>query len=168
MELGTTIVGIVIILLCTAPFIWLNIKRNKKEKELIDELFMFASKSNCTISEHEIWKNSLIGLDATNSKIFFIRTINNIKSYQHIDLKEIQTCELNNISRTVKYKDKDHKVIERIELEFMSVNQSDPKVYLEIYNADLDGLSLSGQLQIAEKWIIIFRSRIKDLKKVIV
>jgi hypothetical protein len=51
----------------------------------------------------------------------------------------------------VKYNKELVNVIDRIELIF-SFNNHRPELSLEFYNTDYDQLTLSGELQLAEKW----------------
>jgi len=70
MELGTTIVGIVIILICIIPFALMSINNKKKEKKLLRGLSAFAERNSFKISRYELWNNSTIGIDDTSLTIF--------------------------------------------------------------------------------------------------
>ncbi|MBV6474386.1 MAG: hypothetical protein JPMHGGIA_02692 [Saprospiraceae bacterium] len=165
MDLGTTIVGIVIILICIIPFALMSINSRKKEKKLIQGLSDIANRNNCKISRHELWNNSIIGIDDTVLMIFFTRKSKDNETSQQINLTEIQKCRVINSSRTVSNKEGNFKVVEKLELAFSFQDKSKSEVVLEFYNADYDSLTLMGELQLVEKWCKIFNDKISEMTK---
>jgi len=155
MESGTTIVGIILLLAIVLPIIFLVSKKSKNGKQFSSELFDFASKNNGTISEHELWNNTALGLDKETHQLYFIKNAANNKIKHKINLLEIQKCRIVNTSRNIKYKGENHKVIDRLELAFTSRDKSKPEILLEFYNTDYDSATLSGELQLIEKWFKI-------------
>jgi hypothetical protein len=165
MDLGTTIVGIVIILICIIPFALMSINSRKKEKKLLQGLTEIAERNNCKLSRYELWNNSTIGIDDTSLMIFYTRKSKDIETSQQINLAETQKCRVINLSRTVRNKEGNFKVVEKLELafSFQDINRGD--VVLEFYNADYDSLTLTGELQLVEKWCKLFNDKISELSK---
>jgi len=155
MESGTTITGIILLLIFVLPIVFLNRKRKKDGKQFSSELFDFASKNNCKISEHELWNNTALGMDKEKHQLYFIKNAANNKIKYKIDLLEIQKCRVVNTIRNIKYKGETHKVIDRLELAFIFRDKNKPEVFLEFYNTDVDSATLSGELQLIEKWFKI-------------
>jgi len=165
MDLGTTITGIVIILICIIPFALMSINSRKKEKKLLQGLTEIAERNNCKISRYELWNSSTIGIDDTSLIIFYTRKSKDIETSQQINLVEIQKCRLVNLSRTVSNKDGNFKVIDKLELAFSFQDKNRNELILEFYNADYDSLTLTGELQLAEKWCKIFNDKISEMIK---
>lgn len=155
MELGTTLTGIALLLIFVLPIVFLNKKRTKDGKHFSSELFDFAIKNSSKISEHELWNNTAIGIDKETHQLYFIRDAANNKIKHKIDLLEMQKCRIVNTSRNIKYKGENHKVIDKLELAFVSRDKSKPEIFLEFYNTDFDSATLSGELQLIEKWFKI-------------
>jgi len=155
MEPGTIITGIILLLAFVVPIVFLNKKSSKKGKQFFSELINFALKNNCKLSEHELFNNMALGIDKETHQLYFIKNSANNKIKHKIDLLEIQKCRIVNTSRNIKYKGENHKVIDRLELGFISRDKSKPEIFLEFYNADIDSAALNGELQLIEKWFKI-------------
>lgn len=165
MDLGTTIVGIVIILICIIPFALMSINNKKKEKKLLQGLSALAERNSCKISRYELWNNSTIGIDDTSVTIFYTRKSKDNETSQQINLAEIQKCRVINSNRTVSNKEGNFKVVEKLELAFSFQDKTISEVVLEFYNADHDSLTLMGELQLVEKWCKIFNDKISEMTK---
>ncbi|WP_428664357.1 hypothetical protein [Runella sp.] len=160
MDLGASIVGITIILICIIPFVLISRNSRKKKQQLVEKLSNYGEKNKYKISRYDLWRNSAIGIDDTALGVVFTRKTKDQETWQQIDLIEIQKCRLINSGRTVSHTNGNHKVIERLELAFTHRDKSKPETILEFYNTAYDSLTLSGELQLAEKWCAIFNDRI--------
>ncbi|MCC6690035.1 MAG: hypothetical protein IT235_00755 [Bacteroidia bacterium] len=165
MDLGTTIVGIIITIICIIPFALISISRKKKEKKLLQELTEFAEKNNCKISRYELWNSSTIGIDDTSLMIFYKKKSEEINISQQVTLSEIQKCRVSNSSRTVSNKNGNYTVVEKLGIGFLYHDKNKNEVVLEFYNADYDSLTLTGELQLAEKWCNLFNEKISEIAK---
>lgn len=165
MDLGTSIVGVIIILICIIPFALMSINRRKKERKLLQGLTEIAQRNNCKISRYELWNNSTIGIDDTTLMIFYTRKSKDIETSQQINLAEIQKCRIVNLSRTVSNKDGNFKVTEKLELAFSFQDKNRGEVVLEFYNTDYDSSTLTGELQLVEKWCKLFNDKISETSK---
>lgn len=156
MDFGTTIIGVVIILLCILPFVIKAINSKRKEQQLLNNLFSIAKEKNCAITEHSVWNNSAIGIDNTNKALFFINTKNNYN--KHILLQEASKCRVVNTNRIVGTGSNSSKVIDKLELMITLKNKSE--VVIEFYNTEHDSLSLTSEIQLMEKWNAIINKNI--------
>ncbi|KAA5549561.1 hypothetical protein [Adhaeribacter rhizoryzae] len=152
MDLGTTITGIVVILLCIIPIVLMRINNSKKEKNLLQGLLNLAESKNCQITRHDLWDNSLIGIDDNKNKVFFIRKVKDAETTRQVVLAEIQKCQVIDTSRTVSNKDGNHKVTDQVALALTYHDKSKQATALEFFNVDHDSLMLKGELLLAEKW----------------
>ncbi|WP_395063794.1 hypothetical protein [Flavobacterium sp.] len=144
MDLGTSIIGVIIIITCVLPFVLICIKKRKQHKKVIDNLSNIAKMNKATIETNEIWNQSAIGFDATNKMLFFSKKASESGTFEALNLSEIIK------SSVVKYQN-NNQPINRLELkfEFNDKNKSDKSI--EFYNQN-ETLSLVNELELIEKW----------------
>ena len=70
MDTGSILFVFFIVLVCVVPVVINNINKKKKEKKSLLALKSIADKNSATISEHDLWNSSLIGIDKTKFKLF--------------------------------------------------------------------------------------------------
>ena len=145
------------------PLVLLTRGRKVKEKKFLQALTDMAGKSGNSISEHEYFNNTVIGIDKKSHFVFFIRKTNPGEASQEVDLKDVFRCRVLNTSNTVSQKTSTYTVIEKIQLVFAFKDKTRPETYLEFYNNDHDNLTVSGELQIAEKWARIINENIAKM-----
>jgi hypothetical protein len=168
---SNTIISVIFILIIITFYVLIIRNKRKKEKKYLQPLFKLAGKVNCTISQYEIWSNSIIGIDNLNNQIFVIGNINDVATFHCIKLTEFQICKLNEVSRTVNIASRTLaikgigvKVIDKIELVFVYLAKNKPDFIVEIYNNETGNFDLTGELQIAEKWCKIANDKIESSK----
>lgn len=147
MDIKIIIIGSILVILCILPLVFAGRGRKKKEKKLLQSLFDFANRNECTITEHEICGDIMIGVDESNLKLFFMKQINHEIITQLVNLKEFQTCKLKNTSRGVM----STSVIEKLELVFIPKDKTKKEVSLEFFNSD-HSIQIVDELQSIEKW----------------
>jgi ABC-type glycerol-3-phosphate transport system permease component len=160
MKSGTIIMIGMVLLIFVIPTIWIYLISIKNEKLFKKKLFNFAETSNCKISELDFWKKSVIGIDKTLHRLFYIKTVNSEEYKKEIDLTEIQKCRVLNASRSMNNKDGNYTTVDKLELIFTYRDKTRPELALEFYNAIHDSLSLSGEVQLIEKWSLIVNSEL--------
>ena len=158
MDFGTTIVGAVLILICILPIIFIIRSSKKGEKELLKVLNDLAAKNYCTIMQFDRLNYKIIGIDKEKFKLFFIRK--NPDGFQEkvIDLVGIKKCQILSSNRSIKNKEGNYEVIEKVELAFTHKDKNRQKIILDYYNADYDSFMINGEFQFAEKWGKIINS----------
>jgi len=162
MDFGT-IIGLVLLLIIVLTVVILNSNKKNKKKQFVQTLFDMAEKSNCKISDNDLWNNTLIGIDKNAHKLFFLRKTEDNSISNEIDLSGIQKCRVINSSRIVTNKESNHTVIDRLEL---ALTSADPKIadtILQFYNTNRDNLFLNGEIQLAEKWAAIVNTNIAGI-----
>lgn len=152
MDSGATIAGLVILLIIIIPFLRMRNSSAKKKKQMLKGLMDLASKNNCTIDQYDWWNKSSIGIDQSRQMIFFTHTVKGEDRPQQINLADIQQCRVVNASRTVTTKNGTYKLVEKLELVCSSLDKNRAEQVLEFYNSNYDSLTLSGELQLVEKW----------------
>ena len=159
----TTIITIAIILFCILLFALQSRKKKQKETQLLQPLFELAQENNCKISKYERLNNSFIGIDEVTNFVFEVSNANSIESSQQIDLRGILKCRVIEASRTVSTKGGSLKVIDKIELALVNPDKNKPDTKIEFYNAEYDRLTLTGEIQLSEKWCKILNDKIAEL-----
>ena len=160
MDSGTLIFVIVFVMICTVLVVIINKNKSKKEKQLFQTLQDLAGESKCQISEHDQWRNSLIGIDKQANRLFYIRTTDEIVNRKSVSLGEIQKCRVINTNRLVTNNGSNYTVTDRIELTLTCRDSKTADHLLEFYNTKQDNLILNGELQLAEKWAKIVNETI--------
>ena len=158
-DLGSAIVGAGTIVICAVPVIMMNRSIKKREKKFLQSLSEIATRNNCRINRHEIFGSFAIGIDESKNFVFFSRRTKDKEIDHTVNLGEIQKCQVINTSRTIKNKDVNQKVIDRLELSFSPFAKNKPEFKLEFFNAD-DSARLHGELQSIEKWSKLINDRL--------
>jgi len=166
MDSVSLIVTLIFVGVIAIPIIYSIISKKKKIKKISADLSAFAETKGGKISEFDYWKNTSIGIDRDNHLLFFTRKKGAEEQKTAIDLKEIQSCRVINTSRSVPTPSGSEKVTDRLELVFKSFDQGVPERSLEFFNsANQDSLSLTGELQLIEKWLGIVNEELTKLAR---
>jgi len=155
----TIITVLVLLLFCLLPVVLINQKRKGKAKQSLQLLQIFAAENQCAISEHELFNQIIIGMDKTAHQLFFVRNTPGKEFQQKINLQEVKKCRMEETGRSM---DTVH-VIEKIDLSFAPVASNQKEIILNIYHADYDNLTLSGEIQFAEKWEKTINNHLKTI-----
>ncbi len=133
--------------------VFFRIKNKISNKKNLAPLATFAKSYNSTISDYDIWDKTLIGIDnRTINRLFFIRRLPNGEIHQVIDISDVSGCRMSKLERKIKINDKIENVVDKIEV-ILTFNNNTPDLALEFYNTDYDRLVLTGELQLAQKWL---------------
>jgi hypothetical protein len=159
MESGMLIMCVVLTALLITPFVFFRDgKRKSRTKHLLNILADMARIENCSVTRSEVWNDAAIGINPETRTLFYVQGQEPalIRTLVHLD--DIKQSKVSVVSRTVERKSDSQKIIEKISLVLEHKSNVHPDVVLSFYDADSDGLSLSGELQLAEKWNGVVRS----------
>jgi hypothetical protein len=160
MEPGTTLIGVIIIIICCIPFILLGIKNKKQKKLILQSLEDFAAQKSCKISKYDIWKESCIGIDESGKNVFAIRNTKNFKKTYHFNLLDVKKCKVENYTR----KQDEDLVVENIKLHFEARDLTKKIDSFEFFNNNSDNAQISDEIQLAEKWSNLINEKIHSIK----
>jgi hypothetical protein len=158
-----TIFGLVILIVIVLAIVMVNTSKKNKKKQLEKTLFDFAEKGNCKISQHDLFNNTLIGIDNEAHKLFFIRKTADSEIRSEVDLTAVQKARVINSSRIVTNNETSHNVIDKLELSLSSLDSKIESTILEFYNTNRDNLFLNGELPLTEKWAKIVNTNIAGI-----
>lgn len=139
------------VLAITGLIVLIRLRKKRREQKILAPLHAYAAENNTEIGSYDRWDKTLIGIDTNEpGTLFFIRNIPGRIMREQIQLSEVLNCRLYKTGRRVKFNKEIVNVMDRIELCFIFFNKRE--ISLEFYNADYDLLTLSGELQMAQKW----------------
>ena len=165
MDSSIIVIGGIIVLFGITLYVLISSSKKRKEAQFLQPLSQLAEKDNCKISQYDIWNNSVIGIDATQDMVFAIRRTKEKETSIVVNLAEIFRCKVAEISRTSGPKEGNIKAFDRIELVFSNKDKSKADVVVEFYNGNTDRLTLTGELQLAEKWCMLINNKAASLNK---
>ncbi len=152
MDLGTTIVGAVLLVICIAPFILVRKRQITKKNEKLKILNNLSQEYNCNIEEYEFCNDFVLGIDKSKSFLFFHKQSQENNHNQAIDLQTIKECNIIKKTRSI-----NDKTIALIELNFIKKNETTSII---IYDEKTD-LLINNELLVANKWSLIINTNLK-------
>ncbi|MDD2305357.1 MAG: hypothetical protein PHP53_11720 [Prolixibacteraceae bacterium] len=165
MDSNTMVIGVIIVLFGITLYILNSRSKKKKEAQFLQPLSRLAEKDNCKISQYDIWNDSVIGIDETQNTVFAIRKKKEKENSIVVNLAEIFRCRVIEVSRTSGPKEGNAIAFDRIDLAFINKDKSKADVVVEFFDANTDRLTLTGELQLAEKWCVLVNNKLASLGK---
>ncbi|HMP31674.1 MAG TPA: hypothetical protein PKD85_18880 [Saprospiraceae bacterium] len=163
MELGSALVGIVILLICIVPILVLSKNKKQKENKMLASLNEFAQQNDCRIDLHEFCLNCVIGIDKSKNYVFFLKSIKEHQSIQYVDLSKAKECQIIKRKRHINNGNESTLIIEGLDLSFYNIDKTLNPVNFEIYN-EKTNFQISSELQFADKWAKLIKERILSSK----
>ncbi|KJD36655.1 hypothetical protein PW52_03145 [Tamlana sedimentorum] len=148
MDTRSTVIGLVIALICFAPFVIFSIIKRRNKNTLINSLNTLAQKQNSQIGSFEILNNAIIGIDTNFEFAYFIKNNDDVV----VDLKNVNHCYLDII------KDSRQKALLNANIIFDTF--SGKKITFNIFDDEVDP-PLNGEIPFSEKWVNTFNQKIK-------
>lgn len=160
-DFGTLLIGSITVAICAIPFVLTIGGRKRREKQMMRSLQTMSAQHNCQIGQREFCGNYLLGMDQAGRYVFFHQVSKEAIEERAVDLMEIVACKPINIGRKIA----GERVVERLGLEFVPMDQDMPEITLELYNND-HSFQLRGELQSMEKWTRLINDRLKKLQPI--
>lgn len=153
MDLPNLIIGLVVLLLCAAPFILMNRHSKNKKQKLIQTLNQLAASSGNSITEFDVFNDAIIGIDQNNKTLFFVKKLEELNVEEKISLKDYQKSEVKKKMSNHHGPSSNMQIIKKIHLHFQPKSSENREVNLEFYDENTQ-FQLNGELQLAEKWVV--------------
>lgn len=141
MDTFSLVTGLLVLALAVFPMLLIRMSRKKEEKKRTLALNALAAKHQSSISESENMFKIMLGVDATKTRLFFMRFDEN-PSEEVVELTDVQSCsilELKDISERVT----------RLSMVFHAKNGKQSE--LNLFDANTQ-IRLDGEKQFALKW----------------
>jgi hypothetical protein len=152
MDSTTIIISAIFLAVIITPIIITGYNRMNRKKRLLQSLKELADAQNCYITQSEVCNNFAFGLDGMANFLFFFKQMDGGSIAKTINLREYRKCLLNNSASHGKGQKESLHGFSRLNLTFLPKDKSKNEEVLEIYNNDYDQLTLTGELQVAERW----------------
>ena len=166
MELGTIIITLIVIIACVIPFVLISGSIRKKNQAVLQKLVALAKNQQTGIGQFDVWFNTAIGSDNSLDYLFFIKKTGGLDLDQTVKLSEIKDCKVVDTSRSIKSKDGDIKVTDKLELVLSFKTPQKDDLVLVFYDGNTDSLTMTGELQIINKWNNLVVGKLKENKYV--
>lgn len=157
-DLGTAIIGSIVILICVIPFVVIHFKKLKKENKILQQLNDLATQNHSKISQHEFCGDFVLGVDEHKKFVYFLKFQKEEATPEFVNLSEIQKCQIFQKTKTAKGSSGNFEHTEHLNLDFIRKNKIEEVLKFELYDEEKNR-ELSGEIQFAEKWVI----KINDL-----
>ncbi|REH52498.1 hypothetical protein C7448_103233 [Tenacibaculum gallaicum] len=154
MDLGTTIVGATLLVMCVGPFILVRKKQLTKRNKKLQALHTLSQEHNCTIQEYEFCNDFVLGIDKTKKTLFFYKQSQENTYSKIIDLQTIEECTVVKKTRNI-----NDRTLSLIQLNFINASKKE-NISITIYNEETD-LLISNELLVANKWSLLINSNLK-------
>lgn len=159
MNTGSTLVGIILAIVCIVPFIILNQQSRKKKKNRLKSLRINAHKVDCKIDTHEFCGDYLIGIDNEKKVLFFNKETKEKTEENHINLSQFKECTICTRYQEATSKTQTFKEIDQLYLSFIPLVKNKSEIKLTFFDADIN-MMLSGELESIKKWLNIINNQL--------
>ena len=138
-----------------------NVRTKTRNKRIFAGLAALAGEYGPKIQTYDHWSNTRIGMDLeAGGHLYFIRTAGEQNRNEVISLSNVNGVRLYKGDRVTKVNKESFYVIDKIEVILTLKNPAKQELRLEFYNSEYDHMTLSGELQLAEKWVGLIKSNI--------
>ncbi|MGJ5640770.1 hypothetical protein [Formosa sp. S-31] len=151
MDLGTAILGGTFSALCAMPFIATSINRKKREKKLYHAIKTMAAKHKSNITDYGTCGHLAIGMDSITQKLFFYKSSDENTIENVLDMKQIMSCNIQQIRRPKKHKTDRTTAIDTLDLNFTPKESQSKSITWRFFNSEDDAL-IAGELELIEQW----------------
>lgn len=157
MELGTMVIGAIVIALCSLPFIVIARNRKKKEKVLLNGLDTVAKSNHSDLGICDFGMDFAIGLSSPKNYLFFYKERKNGEIITEcIPVNLIQSCMVHKVKRRVKTKQGGEEILEKLEL-IISLHVRKPSTFNLLFFDSEEHYQLSGELELISRWELIIK-----------
>ncbi len=160
MDIQSAIIALGLILISIAPFYFMIRNNKKKAIQFLNTLQEMARKNSRSIDQHDIWNHGAIGTDQQFDMVFFAKKTKEGSTQQQIVLGDIQRSRVINSTRSVTTNNGRFNVTDKIELAFSPQDRTKPEILLNFFDVNTDGLAVTKELRMAEKWAELINAKI--------
>jgi hypothetical protein len=157
MNITTTIIGIGALALFVIPLLILSNLGKNRRKKLVNQLSMYAAEQSGNLHEYDHWKNSIIGIDLANKKVYYLSKQNGELKKILIPLNDVQKCKLTGIN-PLNLNQADTQI--QLEFSYRDPKQSDAKI--QFFNTKVDTFIVEDDLKLPQKWLSIVNRELEN------
>ena len=161
MNIEITIIGAILVALCTLPFVYFGMSRKTKEKKVLQALKDFASQHQSTITTHDVSGELIIGLDETTKILFMSKHFEGQVTNKVLQLSDVTGCSVEKLYKNYGTQ----QVVDRLGIRFITKKGNASDEYWELFNSN-ETYQLSGELQLADAWVSRIKNHLQPQKQV--
>jgi hypothetical protein len=162
MDLGTLIIGVVLIVMAFLPIVVVSFHRKNKEKAMLQSLTQVANQQQSILSKHEYFGDFIIGIDEQKHVIFYVKKAKEKLIEAIVNLSDMKDCSVLNVSKTIKSKDGNYTIVDRLDLSFTPKEKNKAGVQFAFYHSDSNN-QINEELKSAENWSRIVKDQLKSM-----
>jgi hypothetical protein len=160
MDKGTTIIGLIIILLVVLPLVLPTYLKKSKAGKIRRKIIAYAKNAGMQLSDIDVWDNCYqIGVDTGSKQLIYSNKNVNNGSYEITDLSAFAKCRVVNVSSDQKSPFGDSRPSYRLYLVLTYSDASKKEKALEFYNNGSFSPN-DAELSNIQKWVGIISSTI--------
>lgn len=158
MDISTTIVGLVLLLLGVVPFVLIRLSIKRKLNKTRLAFQEIAKSKNLNLAICDVNDHVFIGIDKDKSALFY-QYQEEGSAASEISIKQIKSCQYTENVRVAGSNHRNDRFIEQIALDLHFHSGSKP-IKLEFFSSR-NGLLPNGEKEFCEKWAGIISSEIE-------
>lgn len=147
MNTGIVIMGIILVSLCTIPFVLAGMKRRKKNQWFLEKIKDLAAKHRAVITKYDYCRDFIIGMDEKSHQLFYFQFRDETELAQHINLKEVSDCKVINRSHAMD----NITVVDQVMLTLKPKAKHGAEINLKFFSSELH-TQLDDELPLSAKW----------------
>jgi len=163
MDFYSAIIALSLIFISIVPFYFMFRNNKKKEKSLLHDLKSIAQNHNHTIARFDTLNHGAIGADQHMNMIFFTKRTKEGIIHQHVAISDIQRCKVVPTKRSVSHQGGTFQITDKLELAFVMLGKQQPDVVFNLFDVNTDGLMITKELRLAEKWSEMINTKVGTL-----
>jgi len=163
MDFYSAIIALSLIFISIIPFFFMIRNNKRKEKGFLQDLRGMAEKYSLSIDQFDTLNHAAIGTDQGLNMVFFAKKTKEDTTQQEVDLSEIQRVKVIPTTRSVTHQGRNQQVTDKLELAFMFQEKQKPDVVFNFFDVNTDGLMITKELRLAEKWCEMINTQVGTL-----
>lgn len=160
-EISSVILGACFLAVFFVPIIYSQRKHKSSQKNILARFLEAAASHQLSITQYDILgEHGAIGLDTGAKMMFFYQQSPSGTDRILVDLRDVKSCKMINVSRDLKVRKGTVTVVDRIRLRLIFRNGVIPEKELLFYEGTT-GAPLADEFYQAKKWVQIIQSNLK-------
>lgn len=154
-----TIIGILVLAAFAIPVAIVMQKQNREKKKLVEMLAQLGQEYQINITEHEAWRNKLIGLDPKSGKAILIIKGADGNDVNIVDLHKFTKCEVEKFA-IASETDSSLQAVSQVRIRFTPREKAQKDNHFILFNEESDH-TLGVELRIGNDWVEKFNKLLK-------
>lgn len=151
MDLTTLLIGVAALAIFIVPVLMIQVANRRRDKRRIKAFKQLAAQNGLTLTKYDTWGESCIGVDEEKKKVYFSTGSNGQASSTLVNLSDVQTCSVSSDGKSLKTKEYNSALTERVSLDFWNGNGKQPEKSFLFFDKSIDS-TLTDELLLAQKW----------------